>query len=343
VIVPRSACINAGSPPRVVIPIALLVILLASCILAAAQTQPASLTGTIVDADGAVITTAVVTLDEPGYARQITLVAGDGTFTFYNLSPGPFQLTFTAPGFASKTIPGELQPGQIDQLSQIKLEVAANLQVAVAETQEQIATEQVHVEEQQRVLGIFPNYWVIYDPNPAPLKTRQKYQLAWKASINPVSFGVAAVFAALEQSRNLYSGYGQGWQGYGKRLGAAEADSVAGTFIGGAILPGLFHQDPRYYYQGSGSTKSRLRHALLSSIICKGDNGRSQFNYSNMLGDFAAGALSYTYYPASNRNGVGLFFGNAALGIAGSSAGAVFQEFFLRKFTSHAHGPSQQN
>jgi hypothetical protein len=321
-------------------------LLLVTCALAAcaqSQTRPPSITGTIVDADGAVITTAAVTLDQPGYAPQKTPAAGDGTFTFYNLAPGPFQLTITAPGFATKTIPGELQPGQIDQLSQIQLEVAANLQVAVAETQEQIATEQVHVEEQQRVLGIFPNYWVIYDPNPAPLKTRQKYQLAWKASINPVSFGVAAVFAALEQSRNLYSGYGQGWQGYGKRLGAAEADSVAGTFIGGAILPGLFHQDPRYYYQGTGTTKSRLRHALLASVICKGDNGRWQPNYSSMLGDLAAGALSYTYYPASNRNGVSLFFGNAALGIAGSSVGAVFEEFLLRKFTSHTHGLSQQN
>ena len=32
--------------------------------------------------------------------------------------------------------------------------------------------------------------------------------------------------------------------------------------IGGAILPSLLHQDPRYFYQGSGTKKSRALHAL---------------------------------------------------------------------------------
>jgi hypothetical protein len=215
--------------------------------------------------------------------------------------------------------------------------------VVEAETQEQIADEQLHIEEQQRVLDVIPNFYVSYEPDPAPLNARQKYRLAWKASINPFSFGIAAVFAGLEQSDNFYSGYGQGLQGYGKRLGATYADSVSGTFIGGAILPSVFKQDPRYYYKGTGTRKSRLLYALAAGFRCKGDNGHWQPNYSSMLGSLASGALSNAYYPASNRNGVALTFENALIGIGGSSITAVVQEFFLRKFTPHANQPPPQN
>ena len=60
------------------------------------------------------------------------------------------------------------------------------------------------------------------------------------------------------------------------------ADLVSGTFIGGAILPSLFKQDPRYFYKGTGSRKSRFFYAIANSVICKGDNGRWQPNYSNI-------------------------------------------------------------
>jgi len=303
-----------------------------------AQNPPATITGTIVDQDGAVILNASIVLSQPGNPPQKTQSGNNGTFTFPNVAPGPFELAADAPGFATQKTSGTLLPGQPYWLPPIQLTAATKIEVNVAETQEQIAEEEIHVEETQRVFGVIPNYYVTYEPNPVPLDVRQKYQLAWKSSINPVSFGIAALFAGLEQVDNYYSGFGKGWQGYGKRLGANYADSVSGTFIGGAILPSVFKQDPRYYYQGTGTRKSRLRHALAASVVCMGDNGRWQPNYSNMLGALASGALSNAYYPASNRNGVGLTFANAAIGIAGSSFAAVVQEFFLRKLTSHSSG-----
>jgi len=75
--------------------------------------------------------------------------------------------------------------------------------------------------------------------------------------------------------------------------------------IGGAILPALLHQDPRYFYQGTGSNKSRALHALVAPLVCRGDNGRLQTNYSSVGGDLASAALSNAYYPPSNR-GAGL-------------------------------------
>ena len=78
--------------------------------------------------------------------------------------------------------------------------------------------------------------------------------------------------AGVQQATINFSGYGQGAQGYGKRYGADYADLLTGTFIGSAILPSLLKQDPRYFYKGTGSTRSRILYAIANAVICKGDN-----------------------------------------------------------------------
>ncbi len=137
----------------------------------------------------------------------------------------------------------------------------------------------------------------------------------------------------MEQAENHFSGYGQGAQGYGKRFGAGYADTLTGTFIGAAILPSLLKQDPRYFYKGTGSVESRAMYAIANSVICKGDNGHWQTNYSNILGSLAAGGISNLYYPAQDRDGAGLTFANAAIGLGATAIANLFQEFVVRKFT----------
>ena len=139
--------------------------------------------------------------------------------------------------------------------------------------------------------------------------------------------------AGIEQAENEFSGYGQGAQGYAKRFGAGYADTVSGTFIGGAILPSLLKQDPRYFYKGTGSKRARALYAIANAFICKGDNGRWQPNYSNVLGSLAAGGISNLYYPALDRDGAELTFENAALGLGASAVANLLQEFVIRKFT----------
>ena len=77
------------------------------------------------------------------------------------------------------------------------------------------------------------------------------------------------------------------------------------TFIGSAILPSILHQDPRYFYKGTGSITSRALYAISTVVICRGDNGRWQPNYSNVAGNLISAGISNLYYPASNRNGAG--------------------------------------
>ncbi len=181
--------------------------------------------------------------------------------------------------------------------------------VVVVANSAQLATEQVHVAEQQRVLGIVPNFYVVYDPDPAPLTKKLKFSLALRAETDPVTFAGAAFVSALQQAGDTPD-YQQGMAGYGQRLGANYATGFTDIMIGGALLPSLLHQDPRYFYQGTGSTRSRLVHALSAPFVARGDNGRRQPNYSSMGGDLAAGAISNAYEPASNR-GAGLVFQNA--------------------------------
>ena len=95
------------------------------------------------------------------------------------------------------------------------------------------------------------------------------------------------------------------------------------------------HQDPRYFYQGTGTKKSRLVHALSNSVIARNDKTKKwEPNYSGIIGSFAAGGISYLYYPAGDRN-TGLFLQNSLVRLAESSVAGVLQEFVLRKFTSH--------
>ena len=236
---------------------------------------------------------------------------------------------------------GVLQPGENYTIPQITLVVAENIvDVEVTLSQQQIAQDQIKIEEKQRLLGVLPNFYVSYDPKAVPLTTKQKFELAWKSTVDPVSFTIVGAVAGIEQADNAFSGYGQGAQGYAKRYGAGYADLVSGNFIGSAILPSLLKQDPRYFYKGTGSRKSRFLYAIANSVICKGDNRHWQVNYSFIIGDLASGGISNLYYPAQNRNGAALTFENAAIAVGAGAIGNIFQEFFSRKLTPHAPAPA---
>ena len=296
----------------------------------------ANISGTVGDSAGDVIPDATVTLFAPGSASQRTTTASEsGAFSFEGVPPGgPYRIAVHATGFADWTSDDlNFQPGQFVFLPAVHLTLSGGVtSVVVVANSPQLATEQVHAAEQQRVLGIVPNFYVVYDPDPAPLTTKLKFSLALRAETDPVTFAGAALVAGLQQAGDTPD-YQQGMAGYGQRLGANYTTGFTDIMIGGAILPSLLHQDPRYFYQGTGTTRSRLVHALSAPFVARGDNGHSEPNYSSIGGDLAAGAISNAYEPASNR-GVGLVFENAAIVTGGRMANAVAQEFVLRHLTS---------
>ena len=295
-----------------------------------------NINGTVVDQSGAVVAGAqvVLTTTEAPSKNQQTVTGDNGEFSFASVTPGAFQLTITSPGFATQTSSGALSPGEVHLVPQIALTVASNVtDVQVALSPVQVAEAQVKDEEKQRVLGVIPNFYVTYDPHPLALTPKQKFELAWKTTIDPVTFAIVGGIAGVQQAENTFSGYGQGAQGYAKRYGASYADVAIGTFIGSAILPSVLKQDPRYFYKGSGTIRSRVLYAIANSVICKGDNGHWQPNFSNILGNLAAGGISNLYYPAQNRNGATLTFENAAIGVGATAAANLVEEFLMRKLT----------
>ena len=305
----------------------------------AVQLPVGSIIGTVLDPTGAVTVGAKVQLTSKDQSPSTEAVSGEnGQFSFSHVPPGPFQLTITAPGFANQTFSGELQSGQTYLLPAIVLQVAtAVTEVRVGVPTAEVAEAQIKEQEKQRVLAFIPNFYVTYDREAAPLNAKQKFELAWKTAADPVTLIGAGVYAGFEQAGNRYPEYGQGVEGYAKRYGSGYVDAVSGIFIGNAIMPSLLKQDPRYFYKGTGSTRSRLLYAIASSVMCKGDNQRWQPNYSFMLGSVAVGGISTLYVPSSGNNGAGLVFQNALIRLGQGSLGGVLQEFVFPRLTPRRH------
>ena len=304
------------------------------------------ISGVVQDPDGDPVNAASITLAASGDSLQMKEDTGsDGHFTFKNLPAGRYHLIVSAPGLTAYTSEVIiLAAGQTLTEPPIQLQITSNQSVNVVATSAQIAKAQIHEEEQQRVLGVFPNFYTTFIWNAQPMTTPLKFKLALRSLIDPVQFLSVAATAGLELKANTYSGYGTGIQAYGKLYGTAFADSVDSRMLGGAILPSLFHQDPRYFYQGSGSIGSRTRHAIASAFLTRGDkSGRNQLNYSHLLGTLAAAGISNAYRPDVNR-GAGITFETFGITIAGTIGEDLFREFVLRDFTSsvpsYAHGKS---
>jgi hypothetical protein len=295
--------------------------------------QTGIIVGTVLDVAGGTVPNANVILQGPGERRTV-VTADDGFFTFDGVKPGkPVHIQISASEFENWTS-GEIvvDPGQTFIVTKIALAVHPVVTSVTAVTSEALAAEQVKAQEQQRVMGVIPNFYVTYDRNPEPLTSKLKFQLAVKSVTDPVTITGFAANAAIYQAAG-YPSFGQGWDAYGQRLGATFAGGYSKILIGDALLPSLLHQDPRYFYQGVGTTKSRLLHAMSCAFVTRGDDGRREINYSKLIGDLASGAIANAYYPSQDR-GAGLVVRSSLIGMGGRMALGIVQEFVLHKFTS---------
>ena len=291
--------------------------------------------GTAVDVHGDPVPNANVelkTLDSSD--PHVVTTPDSGAFEFRDVPPGvPYEIIIRAQNFSDwNSSSMTLEPGQFKIVTGINLEIRPEVtRIDVTYDPVQVATEQLKAEEHQRVLGFIPNFYVSYEKNPAPLTAKMKFQLALKTSTDPVTAAGVLFIASARQAGDSPK-YGQGWDAYGKRVGVTAADGFSDIMIGGAILPSLLHQDPRYFYQGTGTTGSRFRHAMFSPFVTRSDSGKSMPNYSSLGGNLASAGLSNLYFPKGNR-GVGLVFGNFAIGTAERIGTSLVQEFILGRFT----------
>ncbi len=303
-------------------------------------TGSGTISGVVTDPTGAAIDNARVQLvDSKGTTVRETRTATNGEFTFNTLPQGTFSLEVTAAGFASfKSGSVSLMDTQAYVAPTITLPIGASTsEVEVRANDPRVADAQVKAAERQRVLGFVPNFYTSYVYDAVPLTSKQKYTFAIRDTLDPSRFIGTAIGAGIEQANDSFKGYGYGAAGYGKRYAALYGDGLFSDILSHAVFPALLKQDPRYFYQGSGSVKSRFIHAVSFAVVIRSDSGRTVPNYSYLLADLGAGSLSNLYYPHADR-GAGLVFTNTAIGIAGRAAGALVYEFILPRLTTHKAG-----
>jgi hypothetical protein len=295
----------------------------------AAQTvESARVSGRILDVTGGAVGGASVTLLEmegPGSRSAIT--APDGAFVFDAVPAASYVITVNSPGFDEyASAKFTLTAAQVFQLPDAVLSIAGITSSVVVLPTEVIAEQQLKAQEEQRAFGVIPNFYTSYVWNAAPLNSRQKLSLVTREAIDPVSFIGITIAAGAEQVNDTFPGFGSGPKGYAKRWGALFADEKAAELLYWGVFPALFHQDPRYFYQGSGSTLSRVGHAVGSAFIARTDSRHAAPNYSLLLGELSSSALSNLYYPTASR-GAGLVLANTAIGLAAHVGENLVREF----------------
>jgi len=156
----------------------------------------------------------------------------------------------------------------------------------------------IQAPEDKRIFGVLPNNRTTENSIPFHrITAKQKLTIAYKDSFDWPVYPTAALFATLYQLENQNPSFGQGMEGYAKRFGTAYGDQMIGNMMTEGIVPGVFHQDPRYFRLGEGTKKSRIAYALSRIVIARMDSGRNTFNFSEWGGNAAAAAISNAYYP----------------------------------------------
>jgi hypothetical protein len=306
------------------------------------QAAAASITGTVLDSNHEVLSDArVIAAGQTTSAIRTVETGSNGQFEFMGLIPDIYQLKVIAPGmnaFTSSEI--SLHGGETHLVSVTLSVFGGATSVTVSGDTDEVAEQQVQIAVRQRIGGILPNFYSSYDWNAPPMAAKQKLKLSFRSIIDPVSFLTIVGTAGVQQYRNTFPGYGGGIEGYGKRYAANLADNVTGVLLGRGVYPSLFHQDPRYFYKGTGSIHSRILYAISAAVIARGDDGGWKPNYSHLLGNFSAAGVSNFYYPASDR-GASLVLFNGLAATASTAFSNVLREFVFKRVTSHA--PKEKN
>jgi hypothetical protein len=158
--------------------------------------------------------------------------------------------------------------------------------------------------EDKRILWFFTNHRTTNDsPEATTLTPHGKFKIAWDDATDRAIFLQTAFLAGIGQAENSNPSFGQGIAGYAKRVGTTYADFAVENMMTEGLFPTLFHQDPRYFRRSEGTNRSRLLYAMSRLFITRGDSGRSEFNYSEVIGAATSVAISNAYYPDERTAG----------------------------------------
>jgi hypothetical protein len=165
------------------------------------------------------------------------------------------------------------------------------------------------------------------------LDSRQKLELAVDETVAPSRFLGSAFTAGIGQARDALPGYGQGWNGYGKRIGSSVASNASSHLFGTFLLPSMLRQDPRYFVKLYGTTSQRIGYAVRRVVVTRTDSGGRAFNWSQVLGGLMAEALANSYLPDGERT-TGKTFSRFGIRIGFGALDNVVKEYWPTIFRS---------
>lgn len=174
---------------------------------------------------------------------------------------------------------------------------------------------------------LFPDRFTV-DPGieTQPLTVKQKFGGYAREQLGLSPFLAAGVSGAISQGLDSDPQYGQGWEAYGKRVGAILIEGESVAILREGFFPSILHQDPRFYRKGSGGLVNRAVYAATRTLITRQDSGKRAFNFSSILASGGAAGLTLAYYPDRSQNTTQVFE-TFASNVGGIAITNVFREF----------------
>ena len=154
----------------------------------------------------------------------------------------------------------------------------------------------------KRILGIVPNFRsVSADQKLPPQTVKSKFKTTMQDNFDYSSFIFVGALAGVDMAEKSYPEFRQGAAGYGRYYWHTLADQTGENTFVEFILPSTLHQDSRYYTLGHGGILKRGAYSFSRTLITRGDDGRAEPNYSEVVGAGAASGVSDLYYPSIER------------------------------------------
>jgi hypothetical protein len=159
-----------------------------------------------------------------------------------------------------------------------------------------------------------------------PLTGSEKWHYYLRSTYGPVSIARSVTWAGINQAMDSNPEWGQGMEGYGKRLGSKFAQYA----IKRSVSQGLgawWHEDPRYFPATSSGLWPRTLHAVGWTFRTRTDDGGEKFADARLIGTFTGALVSRTWHPEDQRTlRSGLQSGAISVGI--DAGWNVFKEFW---------------
>jgi len=185
-----------------------------------------------------------------------------------------------------------------------------------------------------KVIGYMTNRSIVFpdiSTSPDPLSATDKFKLFINQSISPAYLIAAGSSAGISQARNSPSAYGQGWDAFGRRFGAAMGRTSSNAFFCTFLLPTVLRQDPRFYPQVNPSFWDSVKYSAKRLVVIRSDDGRNVFNSSGVFGTMMAEGLGNAYLPVSQQT-AGKSLERVGTDLAWRFAGNMFKNYWPKIF-----------